>query len=60
MKKYDSDSLGVLKYSDFCEALFPKASEYSNLLNSRVPSYKQVNALNADKLFSYETTVLFR
>jgi hypothetical protein len=40
MKKYDSENLGVLKYSDFCEALFPKASEYSNLLSSRVPSYK--------------------
>ncbi len=60
MKRYDTDKLGIIKYSDFCEAIFPKASEYSNLLSSRIPSYKEVNEFNVDKLFSYETTVLLR
>ena len=40
MNKYDSDKMGVLKYSDFCDAIYPSASEYSNLLSARVPSYK--------------------
>ena len=35
MKKYDSESLGVLKYSDFCEAIFPKDPYYLNVLTSR-------------------------
>ena len=60
MSRYESDKLGVLKYSDFCESIFPKTSEYSNLVSSRIPSYKQVDRLSLDKLFSFQTRMLFR
>ena len=40
MSKYDSDKIGVIKYSDFCSAIFPNTNEYASLLQGRIPSYQ--------------------
>jgi len=32
MRKYDSDNDSLLKYTDFCEAITPKAVEYASIL----------------------------
>ena len=37
LRRYDRDSDGKLRFSDFIEAFTPKQNEYSNLLNNRTP-----------------------
>jgi len=37
MRRLDRDSDGRVRYSDFCDVLTPKQSEYSSLMNKRIP-----------------------
>jgi Ca2+-binding EF-hand superfamily protein len=53
MRKYDTDNDGLLRYADFAEMMTPKASEYANILNDRIPTYADKNRLNL--VFTYTT-----
>lgn len=46
MRRYDRNNLGLLKFSDFCDAFTSTASEYIELLNQRRP-------INGDLQFTY-------
>jgi len=53
MRKYDSDNDSLLKYTDFCEAITPKAVEYASILTERTPTY--VDDEDLDLIFGYDT-----
>jgi len=53
MRKYDTDNDGLLRYADFAEMITPKAAEYANILNDRIPTYADKARL--DLVFSYTT-----
>lgn len=40
-KRYDRDTDGLLKYSEFCKCILPQSSEYASLMNNRIPHYNK-------------------
>eukprot|EP00743_Colponemidia_sp_Colp-15_P002650 GILK01002872.1.p1 GENE.GILK01002872.1~~GILK01002872.1.p1 ORF type:complete len:586 (-),score=91.06 GILK01002872.1:92-1849(-) len=56
-RRYDKDSDGRLRYSDFCEAFTPRQAEYASLLNNRV-SYN-LNGSHRRVGFTMETSAQF-
>lgn len=43
-RRYDKDSDGLLKYSDFCKMITPQSIEYAKLMNERSPLYNDDNS----------------
>eukprot|EP01017_Pseudomicrothorax_dubius_P035761 TRINITY_DN5056_c0_g1_i1.p1 TRINITY_DN5056_c0_g1~~TRINITY_DN5056_c0_g1_i1.p1 ORF type:complete len:597 (+),score=162.32 TRINITY_DN5056_c0_g1_i1:82-1872(+) len=58
IRRYDKDNDGRLRFSDFVEMISPKTSEYSLLLNNRVPLNADLY-YNMEELLSVETRRLF-
>jgi Ca2+-binding EF-hand superfamily protein len=58
-RRYDRDSDGKFKYSDFCDAFTPKQIEYAQLLNNRAP-YNLHHIYVKDKYFAPETLALYK
>jgi Ca2+-binding EF-hand superfamily protein len=52
-RKLDADNDGLLKYTEFADAITPKAAEYASLLSKRVPTFADDALL--DIVFSYDT-----
>ena len=59
MRRYDKDSDGRLRYSDFCEAVLPKQPEYATLLNNRAP-YNSHHLFTREEYFTPETRASLR
>lgn len=58
MRKFDRDNDGLLRFADFCEMITPKQTEYSQILNNRIPSY--INKALLNETFTFETRHLLR
>lgn len=54
VRRYDSDSDGRLRFSDFVSAFSPKDAGASDILNSR-PAYHIYHEWNREQYFSWET-----
>ncbi|KRW99206.1 hypothetical protein PPERSA_07449 [Pseudocohnilembus persalinus] len=57
-KKYDSDSDGLIRYSEFTKILVPTAQEYANLMNNRQPNY--ADKVEGIDIFEIETRIIFK
>jgi len=57
MRKYDIDGDSLMKYSEFCDMITPKATEYAEILTKRIPTYLDNESL--DLVFRYETKNTF-
>jgi len=58
-KRYDKDSDGRVRYSDFCSLVTPKRPEYEKILTTRPPYYLH-HLMPKDVYFSAQTRLLFR
>jgi len=57
MRKFDADNDSLLKYTEFCDAITPKAVEYASLMTKRLPTY--ADDADLDIVFSYDTKRIF-
>jgi len=55
MKRYDRDSDGRLKYTEFCDAFLPVDSFHASLLVKKAPLQLFNMAFSKDKIFYNET-----
>lgn len=57
-KRYDSDSDGLLRYSEFTKIVSPQSSEYTTLMSNRAPHY--LDSASGFDTFEYDTRFLFK
>lgn len=57
-KRFDKDSDGLLRYSEFCKAILPQSTEYSTIMNNRQPHYSEDD--EGINLFEFETKYSFK
>ena len=59
VKRYDNDSDGRVKYTDFCNAFTPKNGTYSSILNGRRAYYMHQSGVDRRDYFTRDTRDLF-